>query len=1567
MKKTLNSFIILIAVIFCLPFSSVRAQRKMEKLDRGVVAVKNSSSNYFVSWRLLATDPEDVKFNLYVKKLPALPATKLNATPLSVTNFQAASGAIGNGSQIYVTTVTNGVESAPSGIFTVNSNGFNSYRSAYLDIAFNPANDGLALTDYQTKFCWPVDLDGDGEYDYVVDRLSKDRSKNYDKVQGYLRDGTLLWTIEMGPNCQIDYGSADMVTAYDMDCDGKGEVVIKTTDGTKFANGTYLSGSTNPDIDGDGIVDYETQSKRNPQYYITVVDGMTGNEKTSIAMDYSKTIYTRDNRASFMGDEYNKLGGHMGILYLDGKHPSVGYIYAVRTLDGNHKYYVSAWGYNKNGQFEHKYTWSRGTLDAAEGHGLRVADTDFDGRDEMLDIGYGIKYDGSLAFNVHISHGDRFHISDLDPERPGLETFAIQQNASSMLGQILYDAATGEPIKKWYLSSVGDVGRGISIDVDSTRLGYEMWSTMPNIYDAKGNILYEGSTPWPYEGVWWDGEMDREMLCASDGSGYNADVRKYSPTSHTFGSRLIEFAKMTNWQLQSMNGVRPLFFGDIAGDWREEVILAKRGSASATFKDVNGNDSIGSVGTCPGIVAFSTDYPTDKRLYCLMQNPAYRLQSTAKGYYQASYPDYYLGYKMPTPPVAPVQNAKLTWTSGTSFDKSASNFVLEDEKTSATFTDGDDVMFDISGNNSSAIQLTGDLAPSKIWAMNPKGKDYALTGAGKLTGAMELVKSMNGTFTLNGNHNYTGKTLVSEGTLVVNGSLISPVDIRAKGTLAGNAILNGGITLNPGLNVEGGRLAPGNGLAAGKLGKMVINGNVSMPGKTNVHIDVLPFDSYKNDSLEIKGDLNVSGVNNVVINTESGVLPSGTYSLMHWTGTLTGTVDNFAIEGISGLPMSLVIENNTLKLVVNAVRSAGNVTWSGKESQQWDFLSANFKLSNNPTFFVNGDSVQFNDSATVKSVNLTDNMTVANTSFSNSSAYVLKGTGGITGSGDLVKSGRGLLDIQTTNNSYTGKTILNNTAVQVASLADAGTPSSLGAAAADAANITMTNSRLIVNAVSTNSNRGITLIGNDTVNVPKSNGVVALNGLLTGTGKLIATGAGQLNVSGTVANTYTGGTLISGVKLSLGTLLMNANGFGSGQVTLENGATLRLYYATSYSSYQTSNWTLNVPTGHSATLITSGRCTIAGSISGGGTLTYNTTYVRADLAANCTNFTGNFIATGSDFRITTNAFGLPAANVQLSDNVGMGYYGSVGASSTTASGVVKIGSLSGVATSKVNGGTWQVGYNNQDAVFNGIFASGATVTKVGTGAWTLTGASTNTSTFTINGGKVITANTTGSATGTGTVNVNNGATLAGTGIIGGATEIFSGATLQPGNTAVGTLTLGSTLKLDAGSVTSIKVSGSNNSKLAVTGTLTLGGTLQMNNSAAYQAGNSYTILSAGSVSGQFAAISPATPGEGLQWNTSRISEGVISVDITAGVDAVKESAVTVYPNPVKEVCYVTIGALSGDVNVELVNEVGTIVSTQMANALAGRQEINMNGLHSGIYFVKVTADGKSFLRKVIKL
>jgi len=59
MKGLLAIFLIVFWV------QSSNAQRQMEQLDRGVVAVPAKEGKAFVSWRLLATDEPNVAFNVY--------------------------------------------------------------------------------------------------------------------------------------------------------------------------------------------------------------------------------------------------------------------------------------------------------------------------------------------------------------------------------------------------------------------------------------------------------------------------------------------------------------------------------------------------------------------------------------------------------------------------------------------------------------------------------------------------------------------------------------------------------------------------------------------------------------------------------------------------------------------------------------------------------------------------------------------------------------------------------------------------------------------------------------------------------------------------------------------------------------------------------------------------------------------------------------------------------------------------------------------------------------------------------------------------------------------------------------------------------------------------------------------------------------------------------------------------------------------------------------------------------------------------------------------------------------
>jgi autotransporter-associated beta strand protein len=1585
-KQLLLVFVVLLSI-----FQPATAQRKFQDLDRGVVA-SNNGTTMLITWRFLAQDPESVKFNVYCNPAGTGSYTLLNTTgPLSVTNFSTTTASVPNNSLLAVAPVVNGVEGAKGLPFKFINR---VYRSVYLDIKYS---NFLPWSDYVTKFIWPADLDGDGEYDFVVDRLSIIGGTS--KIEGYLRTGEKLWSIDMGPNVRIDQGHDDMVLAYDMNCDGKAEVVIKSSDGTRFwdkANetwGKYLLNSPTGDTDNDGIIDYNTQSVKNEPQYITCVNGMTGAEMNTIEMPYAATAfntYTRTNKATYMSGE-TSLTGHMGVAYQDGVHPSVVMEYKCRTSGGTHCYYVTAWGYKfVNGQpttWEQKYTWNRDSQWAAEFHHIRVGDTDLDGKDEMLEGGYTLDDNGSLLFSAYISHGDRFRVGDINPDRPGLETFAIQQNASDMLGQILYDAKTGVAIKKWYLAGVGDVGRGECMDIDKNYKGYEMWSTMGNIYNCKGDVIYTGGVDMPKEGMWWDGELDREILDAKDGDGANAMITKYAGNGSYQNNRLIQFASMMNWAVKAEYGCRPAFFGDIAGDWREEVILRKKYYV---------NDSTEG---CDGFYAFTTDYPTSVRLYTLMQNASYRGQTTTKGYYQSAFPDYYLGYDMPQPPLPPFIKTDLIWKSGTTWSTTANSFTGYDESTVQPFVDGKSVMFDISGANSDTVRLSGTLQPSVVYAQTPLNKNYILSGTGVLAGGMDLWKSQNGRLVLNGNHSYTGKTIISEGTLEVNGSLVSIPEIRAKGTLAGNATLSNGVTVQPGLNYEGGRFAPGT--LTKPFGKITVNGNLSMPGSVYLEMNLqskgtLATDTViKLDTLQINGNLTLVGMNYLNIKPSEEKPFAGEYPLVHWNGTLTGDSSNFTVMGLKGMSTALKIRNNTLILVIKGQRAPQTgVVWTGTSSATWDFNTENFLIGDDATPFVNGDQLLFNDESSTKTITMTDFMSPASITVDNSLGdYTFKGEVGISGTGGITKSGTSALILTTAKSDYTGATVVNGGTLEVSALADGGLASSIGSASTLASNLVINNATLRINNVNTATNRALTLTGDATINIPLSNSFAVMKGNIAGTGKLIKSGPGQLSVTYSGPTTYSGGTVVKEGTIAMGTYNTTFGVLGSA-LDLQGTSAVSIFNNNSTSQVPVFNYALNVPAGASAKMWAGQRCKIAGTMTGAGTLTVNVPYVRCDMTGNWSAFTGTLNITadadGGDFRMC-NANGLANASLNLNDNVTYGHW--VEGSGTSQNLTVSIGSLSGTSLSHLYSGIFNIGGNNKTTIYAGTFAAVTTVNKYGTGTWTLTNANSNTSTTTVYGGTLTVANTTGSATGSGTVLVKSGAILNGTGLIGGGVTLESGATLSgnptiggavtvrtganllpgtPGSALVKTLTFNNSLTLQTRCNLTMKVLGGVTAtcdKLVMTGTFSPSGNLTVSRPSPLIITDGFTfpLFTAASFgTTRFDSISLPDLGATMYWDTTTLyTNGTIVARNLTTLRETQKGGFKVASTMINKDCEVQTGSFSGMASLQILDAKG--VKLQETEVPANTTvNLNVSGLAPGIYFVRLKKEQGSEIQQVIK-
>ncbi len=590
-----------------IPVTEAAGTRQMEFLDRGVVAVK-TGTGVFVSWRLLGTEGSNVSFNVYRD------GTKVNASPITnSTNLQDASGT--SSSKYTVRAVVGGTEQAASAAASVWGN---NYLSVPLSIpAGGTTPDGVAYT-YSANDASAGDLDGDGEYELIVKwdpSNSKDNSQSgYTGevfIDAYKLNGTRLWRISLGKNIRAGAHYTQFMV-YDLDGDGKAEVAMKTADGSKDGTGTVI---------GDASKDYRNSSGyvlSGPEF-LTIFNGQTGKALSTVNYEPAR------GNVSDWGDNYgNRVDRFLAaIAYLDGERPSLVMArgYYTRTV-------LVAYNW-RNGQLTKQWTFDSNTSGnsgyAGQGnHNLSVADVDGDGKDEIIYGAMAVDDNGKGLYTTGLHHGDAMHLSDLDPDRAGLEVFQVHETPSNA-GVEFRDARTGQLI--WGIPTTKDIGRGMAADIDPRYKGAEVWAD-GGLYTAKGQKIGTTLPSSTNFGIWWDGDLLRELLDSN-----RIDKWDYA------NSKTVNL--LTASGVSSNNGTKstPNLQADLFGDWREEVVWRTSDSSALRI--------------------YTTTAVTDKRIYTLMHDPVYRLgiawQNVA--YNQPPHTGFYLGEGMSTPPVPNIHYA----------------------------------------------------------------------------------------------------------------------------------------------------------------------------------------------------------------------------------------------------------------------------------------------------------------------------------------------------------------------------------------------------------------------------------------------------------------------------------------------------------------------------------------------------------------------------------------------------------------------------------------------------------------------------------------------------------------------------------------------------------------------------------------------------------------------------------------------------------------------------------------------------------------------------------------------
>lgn len=661
--------------------------RQMEKLDRGLIAIKTDGGVY-LSWRLFDSEDnifgsadKNVSFNIYRdgKKIGEV-ATKTNYVDSTVgTNYSVAP-------------VINGVEGEKCAAVTVNDN-------SYFDIPLSkPANETiydtsgneLATYSFSPTDCSTGDVDGDGEYEIIVKWTSSERDVGSPgdpaysgtvHLAAYKLNGTKLWNndIELGKNV---YSSAHTVQflVYDFDGDGKSEVMCQTSLGSKDAQGKYVSNAARNDEEIKSLTDEENSTADYRGYgrittgeeFLTVFNGETG-----AAMD---TINLPTTRGSENGVDYGDDFGNRSnrfvsdVAYLDGEKPYAIYLrgyyfgrngkqrtsiagvswdgtslsptYRFDTQKGQEGYFDGAYQYVGNGN-----------------HNCTVADVDNDGKDEFITGALCMEVNDDNEFRpkwcTYLQHGDALHIGNYDPTHTGFEFFTVHEDSGTNslsgnditldFGMSVIDAETGNIM--FHEGASDDTGRGVMANVGAGGY-YQIWSAKNSARQSNGGTdfttatsLTGRNTPSMNFRIFWDGDLYDNLLDGANITDWN-------------GRNMSNVFSAENYDCVSINGTKanPSLQADLFGDWREEVV----------YPTTDGN----------ALRVFSTTDTTEYKIKTLMQDPVYRSGVAAEqtAYNQPPHVGFYMGKEVfetreLTGISVTTQPTKTSYVPGESFDR----------------------------------------------------------------------------------------------------------------------------------------------------------------------------------------------------------------------------------------------------------------------------------------------------------------------------------------------------------------------------------------------------------------------------------------------------------------------------------------------------------------------------------------------------------------------------------------------------------------------------------------------------------------------------------------------------------------------------------------------------------------------------------------------------------------------------------------------------------------------------------------------------------------------------------
>lgn len=1467
--------ILLLATMLLTLATGANAQRTMDKLDRGLVAVP-SGGGTFVSWRIFGEEYYDTEYNLYRD------GVKINDKPLHVSNFTDAGGKAS--SQYQVAAVVRGVEQAKCNAVSRSSVQYKQFavKSLY-------SRRGTNITsDYNINDIALADVNGDGVSEFILKRnygpdgSSVANDSAYNCLECYTINGDRLWWIDLGPNMVSGPDEQYDAVGYDWDGDGKAEVLLRGADNMiiHHSDGTTTNiGDMNVNTRNTVLQTANMTYTNTGAEYLLYLEGATGKPysigsgSTPLWIDYPLPRGNADD----WGDGYGhrSMKHYFGAPFLDGRHP---FIFLGRGCYTKH--HMKAFTVNPTTHKLTQYWEWKGEQWPYHGqgyHNFGIADVDWDGRDEICFGSMVIDDNGKGLHTTGFGHGDAQHCSDFDPYRHGQEIFACNEDSPAM------NYRNGTTGKIYYrLQSTSDDGRALCGNFSNDYPGAMGHSSQSGTISCVADKVISGG-PGGFTNnfrIYWDGDLLEEGL---DG----ANSREGAARVFKADGSIVFTADGTancNWTKNT-----PSATGDVLGDWREEIIVRTSDNNYVRI--------------------YTTNIPTQWRNYTLWHDHQYRqgMVWESMGYNQPPHASYFLGelegITIAPPPLTMTGRNEVA-NNGTigSANDDQHVIVCETNDTKINVAEGAKPYM-VTFNVPSWVQGTNSTKTDGTGTINRKYYKCDVSGAA-FTGSMRLVKQGDGTLNLpNTNNTYTGETNIWAGTVNFDGKLPnSPVWLNRFAELNSD----GGEFLSIKMEYDS-KLRPGRADNKGTLtvdtlklgfGSRVVFDIYNDLSADQIITKVLTIETkswkygpaYKTPVFEFKTHLNTGEE-----------IALGRYHLGK-IEKMDDDISKIRIEGIDNKKKSmLTVENGELYLDISGMRDASEIVWNGDKNNNWDlgetenFINAN-DVHGGSDIFVTGDKVRFDDTASSFTVNMKGELEADTILVDNTKNYTFGGTGKIIGKTALVKQGTGLLTINN-EHTFTGNIRISGGAVEISSLAnDNKANGNLGGVRAAATYFLFENGGELRTTAAVTNGSPIRMEGEIGGAINNSADFI-VDKAIYGT-RLVKRGNGWMKLN-------TSNPSLEKMVIASGTVqCINASVPAK---TIEYaGGVLRENAGTSYA--------INVPKGKTGSWYMANRAGYTNKITGEGTLTiYCTTEkgtnyyaTRTPIECNFSDFDGTIIPESSlddsPRRFTMNMSGaMPKGTMNIPEGVEVQNNGRVYHIGKLAGKGSLGGSCAFSNGGSVGANTWRVG-NDESFSTTATVVSNANFEKMGSGKVIWSGANTNTGYTSIREGEL--AIQSSSVLGTGVLTVEEGATLGGTNISSKPLKNSSftiNGTLRPGlleTAKTGTIffndknvTIGTTGALVISATqnaTSI-----NNGCTAIGGInrLTINGKIIVNPNPAntLKVGDKIRIFTATT----FAGTPTLEFADGIEWDDSQLSEGILTVKaVSLGVKQIgtKESA-----------------------------------------------------------------------------